>query len=114
MIESLEPVLIVNLLGCSEIDRGVTELECLRSRSKREWTGRIDSVTIRENVLDDDRGCGRGRSGCPTAKESRSNLPMLLDSAGAAYVRRAHRADDQCHKHVRSEEVVSGVGEWRR
>src|SRR5438105_8270263 len=60
MIESLEPVLIMNFLRCSEVDSGVTELECLRSRSKREWTGRIDSVTIRENVLDDDRGCGRG------------------------------------------------------
>src|SRR5438132_4246955 len=60
MIESLEPVLIVNFLRCGEVDSGVTELEGLRSRGKREWTGRIDSVTIREDVLDDHRWCGRG------------------------------------------------------
>src|SRR5438445_6338437 len=36
------------------------ELERLRSRSKREWTGRIDSVTIREDVLNDHRWRGRG------------------------------------------------------
>ena len=50
----------MNFLRCSEVDSGVTELQRLRSRSKRERTGRIDSVTIGEDVLNDHRWCGRG------------------------------------------------------
>src|SRR5207245_80887 len=58
VIESLEPILIVNFLGRSQVDSGVPKLERLRSRSKRDRTGRIDLVTIREDVLDDHRRCG--------------------------------------------------------
>src|SRR5438067_9625749 len=59
-IETLEPVLIVNFFGCGEVDSRVTELQRLRSGCKSQPAGRIDLMTVRKNVLDHHRWCGRG------------------------------------------------------